>query len=989
MISGSHFPLAVGERYRDFLITKVLLIKELQCTLCELAHEPSGAQVMHLAADDPENLFCLSFKTLPSSSNGAAHILEHTVLCGSRKFPVKDPFFAMTRRSLNTFMNALTGSDFTCYPAASQVEKDFYNLLDVYLDAVFHPNLGELSFLQEGHRLEFAHSKDYKSPLEFKGIVYNEMKGSLSSPDARLWHAILEHLVPDLPYAYNSGGDPKVIPQLSYPELIAFYETYYHPSRCLFFFYGNIPLKKHLDFIADKALKNVLKETPLPPLPLQSRFKKPIERQMRYPIQEGEDLNAKTILVWAWLTAPLIEQQDVLGLALLDSVLMDTDASLLKMSLLQSGLCIQSDAFMDVEMSEVPYAIVCKGCQPENAAALEKVLLSCLEEIARKGIPQHLIEAAIHQLEFARTEIAGDHAPFGLTLFMRSALAKQHGCVPENALKVHSLFEDLRERIQDPRYLPHLLEKYLLDNPHRLHLIFTPDPKLNSEEIAEEKKTLQLIKSALTEKQIAQILKQTEELTLYQKQTENQNLDCLPKVTLDDVPLLARPISLREEPHGGLRVFHHDCFTNHILYADLIFDLPAIDEEDLPYVQLFTTLLSEVGCGSRNYAANLEYIQEHTGGVGAGCALHVQALDPHLSKPSLGIRGKALRRNMGKLFSLMREIATSVRFDESKRIEELILQLNSSLQNRLNRNALRYAIQLALSGFSSASYVSNCWHGLNYFKLIQGLAKDLPSQLPKVIEKLLVLKDRLLCLNHPHLVLSCSEEMYGEIKNEHFFGLADLPAKNFSAWKDDYSITAVASQARLIASPVAFTTEAFKTISYLHPHSPALSASTHLFENKVLLRRVREQGGAYGSSANFSPALGNFYFHSYRDPHIAQTLKTFHDAIDSIASGHFDERDLEEAKLGVIQQLDMPMSPGSRAITAYSRWREGKTESLRQSYRDRLLALTPKEVQHAVEADLVPKKSSGVIITFAGKELIEKENALLTQEGKPLPVLAI
>ncbi len=245
----SHFLTEAGSRYGDFVVTKCHPIDEIGAVLRELSHLPTGATVMHIAADDPENLFCLSFQTLPASSNGAAHILEHTVLCGSKAFPVKDPFFSMSRRSLNTFMNALTGSDFTCYPAASQVQKDFYNLLTVYIDAVFHPNLQFFSFLQEGHRLEFTEPNNPQSPLIYKGIVFNEMKGSLTSIDNRLWHLLMEKLLPDLPYAFNSGGDPKEIPKLTYEELVNFHKTYYHPSRCLFFFYGNLPLQGHLDFI--------------------------------------------------------------------------------------------------------------------------------------------------------------------------------------------------------------------------------------------------------------------------------------------------------------------------------------------------------------------------------------------------------------------------------------------------------------------------------------------------------------------------------------------------------------------------------------------------------------------------------------------------------------------------------------------------------------------------------------------------------------------
>jgi Zn-dependent M16 (insulinase) family peptidase len=270
------------------LVTKSVEVPELQCHLTELLHEESGAHFIHIGNDDPENLFCLSFRTLPDSSNGVAHILEHTVLCGSKKYPVKDPFFAMNRRSLNTFMNALTGADFTCYPAASQVEQDFYNILEVYLDAVFYPLLKEPSFLQEGWRLEFADPEDAASPLTYKGIVYNEMKGALSSPTTRLIEHINAALFPNNPYGYNSGGDPKDIPKLTYEELLFFHQSYYHPSRCLFFFYGNLPLKKHLDFVSQKALKGIKALQPLSPIPKQPRFVRPVYKEAYYPISADE-----------------------------------------------------------------------------------------------------------------------------------------------------------------------------------------------------------------------------------------------------------------------------------------------------------------------------------------------------------------------------------------------------------------------------------------------------------------------------------------------------------------------------------------------------------------------------------------------------------------------------------------------------------------------------------------------------------------------------
>ena len=477
-----------GQRYGDFEVVNTVEIHELKCFLRELVHLPTGAQVMHLENEDPENLFCLSFQTLPSSSNGIAHILEHTVLCGSKKFPVKDPFFAMTRRSLNTFMNALTGTDFTCYPASTQVPKDFYNLLDVYLDAVFHPNLNVHSFMQEGHRLEFARPDDPASPLENKGIVFNEMKGAMSSPNARIAEALNHALFPDITYGFNSGGDPQVIPSLTYEELCGFHRYYYHPSHCLFFFYGNMPLADHLDFITSNALKDVEKIAPLSPIPLQPRFTEPRKTHLFYPSSSEEDLSDKTLIAFGWLTCNIKDLQESLAINILEIVLLDTDASPLKMALLKSGLCKQVSGFLEADINEIPMAIILKGCAAMNAVPLEELIKETLHEIIVKGIPLEMIENAMHQLEFHRSEITGDHAPFGLSLFFRSALLKQHDVNPEEGLKIHSLFEGLRKRfIEDGNYFAGLIRKHFIDNPHFVRIVMEPDPALESKESAEER----------------------------------------------------------------------------------------------------------------------------------------------------------------------------------------------------------------------------------------------------------------------------------------------------------------------------------------------------------------------------------------------------------------------------------------------------------------------------------------------------------------------
>ncbi|NGX45194.1 MAG: hypothetical protein K940chlam2_00337 [Chlamydiae bacterium] len=975
------FLIKEGDKYKDFTLVSYTPIKELKSVLRELVHHPTGAQVMHIENEDPENLFCLSFKTLPSNSNGVAHILEHTTLCGSRLFPVKDPFFAMHRRSLNTFMNAMTGSDFTCYPASTQVEKDFYNLLDVYLDAVFHPLLKETSFLQEGHRLEFANPEDPSTPLEVKGIVYNEMKGSLSSVDNYLWHEMIARLVPDLPYAHNAGGDPKEIPDLTYRQLIEFHEAYYHPSRCLFYFYGNFPLQKHLDVLAEKALKKISPLSPLDGIGHQPRFKKPVQATLPYSTNETEGLENKSIHVFGWLTTMLQNQEEVIALTVLDSILMDTDASPLKKSLLDSGLCVSAESYIDGEMTEIPLVIVCRGAKKEAAEKLELHIRTKLGEIAREGIPFHLVESVIHQLEFGRMEITGDHSPFGLTLFMRSALAKQHGCDPKHALTLHEVFEELVEKARDPMFFTPLIEKYLLQNSHFVSLSLDPDPGFDARSIVQEKERLAKRKEKVTEKEIAHILKQTKELTTFQAIKEGASLECLPKVSLSDVPAETREFTLTSEKRGAFEIFHHDAFTNHIAYVDLIFDIPTLTLEEHFDLQMLCILSAELGVGKRTYDENLEYIQAHTGGVGAYASLQVQVNDPSTMTPTLQLRGKALERKLPQLFELLTDMIKNPRFDEETRLNELIQKVAHSMQSGLSRGAMGYASKLALSGLSPAGYLSNLWHGLPFYQEVQTLAKDTKNY----GKRLAHIAEKIYCRGNPHLVLSCDREIYDTIDKEGFYGLPNLSMGPQSApFQYDFDLPEVPDQIRLISSQVAFTVSGQKGAGYCNPLAPPLAISTELMESKLLHHRIREQGGAYGAGASYNAIWGHFYFYTYRDPHIAHSLNSFQAAIEEIAAGNFDENDLEGAKLGIIQHLDLPISPGSRAIVSYIWQRDGKTRQRRQAFRDNLLNLSKKDIQEAVQSELLGKKRT--ICIFAGEELASRENEKLTP---PLPIKKI
>ncbi|MDE3045437.1 MAG: insulinase family protein [Verrucomicrobiota bacterium] len=960
---------AVGQTYHGFLITQYLPLKELHSTLIELVHEPTGARVMHIVNEDPENLFCLSFQTFPSSSNGVAHILEHTVLCGSKKFPVKDPFFAMTRRSLNTFMNAFTGNDFTCYPASSQVEKDFYNLLDVYIDAVFYPSLRKLSFLQEGHRLELSDPSNLDSPLRLQGVVYNEMKGAMSSSESRLWKAIGKALTPDLPYAYNSGGDPKDIPTLSYEELVEFHQTYYNPSRCLFFFYGNLPLAKHLDFIRERVLENATKLPLLPPLPLQPRFSEPLHIVEHYPAAEKEEAQ----IAFSWLTAHLSSQSDVLALCLLENLLMETDASPLKMALLKSKLCKEADSSIDVEMSEVPWTIVCKGCKPTNQKKLEKLLLGTLAKIASKPIDTALVDAALHQLEFHRLEINGEGGPFGLTLFFRAGLIKQHGSEPESALLFHTLLTELRARLNDPDYLPSLMRRYLVDNRHFVSVTLLPDPDLAKKEQAEEQKRLEIFQTRLSHQDKEQIAAQSKELLKYQEEIEHQSLDCLPKVTLRDVPPRTRDFPLSHQEKKGFDLYHHTCFTNKILYVDWVFDLPHIEAKDLPLVGLLSRLWTELGCGGKSYDETLHFMHAHTGGIDASLSLHISSDNPDLLLPSFSLRGKALDRKAEPFFQLLYDFAQGPDFSDTARIREWLEQHATELQTRLVKNSLNYATGLSLSGYSDASWINNQWHGLPYYHFIQQLASSKKKDWMKRLKELAHL---LVSNGKPHLVLACDKEQLEHLNAHHFYALDQWkPRTTATPWRGHYKHSPLPSQARLIPSPVAFTALGLRTSAYRDPDVAELMISTELFPNVILHKEIREKGGAYGGGTSYTPTTGNYTFYAHRDPHLTQTLATFRSAIEKLGEGHFNDRELEEAKLGLLAGFDTPVPPGGRAIVAYSWLRSGRTLQARQNLRDQILSATKQQITQAIQRRL--SNAPSTTVSFLGKEIWDKEKPSL------------
>ncbi len=971
----------VGDCYGNFKITKSKDIKELQCLLRELEHEPSGATIVHIANNDPENVFCLSLRTLPDSSNGVAHILEHTVLCGSQKFPVRDPFFSMNRRSLNTYMNALTGPDFTCYPAASQVPKDFYNLLEVYLDAVFHPELKELSFLQEGHRLEFLNPQDSKSPLIFKGIVFNEMKGAMSSPIYRLWENMMQELFPDILYRHNSGGNPLCIPSLTYQGLLDFHKQYYQESRCTFYFYGNLPLKDHLDFLETHTLKKAAKLPKLSPNPIQKALKGPTVKVQGYPIASHEPIDQKTYIGLAWLTCPLSEQIDILALQVLDLILMGTDASPLKIALLGSKLCLNVQSELEDELSQAPFYLIFEGCEKENLQPLTDLTFKTLETLSQTPFDQEMIEGALHQLEFSRTEINSDYGPFGLSLILKMMPLKNVGSAPENCLQIHALFDQLRKKMKDPMYLPSLIQKYLITNTHFTSTVLFPKPTLMQEEAKEEEEMLLKLRSKLDHQEEQKIIQKTVELKEFQERQEHQDLEVLPKMTLNDVAKSPRIIDIVIQKNENVTTFFHPTFTNGVVYQDVVFKLPEIDFEDLSYIRLFTYLLPQLGSRGKSYQDNLKLIQNHTGGVAAFLDVYVSSKDTSTYTPALHIQGKSLVNNYSHLVDLMIDMIEAPLFDDPKRIEELLTQLFVELDHDLKQNSLRYALNLSSSHFYSHSYLSYYWSGLGYYKNIQKIVQDCKHEIPKLIDKLKALQQKLLNANTYETITTCDEETFANLQDP-FKKLCSLKPHPIKPWKDHFIPKLISSCGKISSSPVFFTSMALKTSSFNDPRSAYLSIASKLLDNTYLHRAIREQGGAYGGGASNKISSGKFYFYAYRDPNLASTLQAFKKASEKVVAGDFSQQELEEAKLGILQKLDSPISPEYRGVTAYTWRREGKDFASRSALRTRIIEATKQDIQNALQQLVLDQLEQATTITFGPKEKLENENKLLLQENQ-------
>jgi Zn-dependent M16 (insulinase) family peptidase len=820
-------------------------IESLNVTVEQFEHRATGASHYHIASDNTENVFLVALRTVPQDSTGVAHILEHTALCGSDRFPVRDPFFMMLRRSLNTFMNAFTSSDWTAYPFASQNRKDFNNLLDVYLDAVFFSRLDPLDFAQEGHRVEFAEPDNSDSELVYKGVVFNEMKGAMSSVTSVLWAALSEQLFPTTTYHYNSGGDPECIPDLSYEQLKQFYQSHYHPSNAIFMTFGDISAAEHQGVFEDKALSQFERLEQRIQVPLETRLSAPLRISDSYAFDDTGSTDNKTHIVIGWLLGESTHLTELLEAQLLSSVLIDNSSSPLMHALETTDLGTSPSPLCGLEdsMRELVFCCGLEGSEAEHESELEELVLGVLRDVADNGVPHEQLESVLHQLELHQREITGDGFPYGLQLILSALGCATHYSDPIPLLDLDPVIARMREQIQNPDYIRALARRLLLDNPHRVTLVMTPDQALSTQRTEAEASRLAQRKEKMDEDEKKAVIELAAELVARQGQVDDESI--LPKVELSDIPASLPELECGLNTEGSKKITTYGQGTNGLVYQQAIATLPRLTSGQMQILPFYSNFLTELGLDDTDYLQAQQRQAATVGAINAFTSMRGSVDDEQAVTGNFVISSKALLKNSQAQSRLMRDTLETVRFDESGRIQELISQQRARREQSITGNGHGLAMAAASAGMSPLANLNHQLSGMNGIKSLRALdeslkneqaLQDFTDQLADIHQQVVAMPFQLLTIAEGHKVTEVAEQ---SLKTWSGCGAGEqLPAFELAPVRERVGELWVTN------TQVNFCAQAYPTVPVGHPDSAALTILGGFLRNGFLHRAIREQGGA-------------------------------------------------------------------------------------------------------------------------------------------------
>ncbi len=959
----------VNKTLHGFKLLREETVEEINSHALLFEHERSGAELIVLENDDDNKSFSITFRTPPEDDYGTAHILEHSVLCGSRKFPVKEPFIELVKGSLQTFLNAMTFADKTMYPLASRNSKDFFNLMDVYLDAVFFPRITEEIFMQEGWRRDL---ESLESNAVYKGVVFNEMKGVFSSPESIIDRYQAHAMFPSTTYGYESGGDPEQIPQLTYENFLAFHKRHYHPSNGRIMIYGDGSTPDYLKFLDENYLKEFTKRAADSDIQIQRRFSKPKRKVVFYPVSKNESLDKKTYVSVALKLHRATDHEHCMAFHILSHILLGTQASPLRKALIDSelGSEVIGGGFDDYRM-ETLFAVGLKGTDEEDEEKILALIDSTLRDLGENGIEEDMIAAAINTVDFKLREANFGGFPKGLVYNIQSLSSWLYDGDPISPLRYEKVMAKIK-RGAKKGYFEKLIRKYLLDNNHRVVVVGLPKPGLTEKQDGKTRKKMREFKSSLSNEEAERLVGRTQALQEAQAAPDRpEDLAKLPKLELTDINRESQSFPIEEKAPSAPRILFHDLFANKIAYFKVGFDTGAVDYEQLQYLPMIGSMILGMGTNQRSYVQMSQLIGIHTGGVHASHFSSAPLEDRERIISYKFFNGKAELNKVGNLLDIFSELLTEFNFNNHKRLLEIVRSAKADMEESIVPGGNQYVLSRLQSYYSRLGRFDELTDGVAYYRFLEDLLKRAEKDPGEVAEAFRKVAECLFNRNNLVIDVTASAQDYAKFE------------KKLSAFAKGFTIREQ-SPARLEFKPPAFN-EAFVTSSRVQYVGKAVNFYDLGFEytgkfdvlrsllgSAYLWDRVRMQGGAYGCSASFDRNTGDFALVSYRDPNLTETLERYDQIADYLANLELSQDELTKLIIGCVGRLDPPLTPDRKGSIAMVESFIGVTREIKQKRRDELLSTRLEDLR--AFAPLFQKlKEEGKICVLGSEAKIKKE----------------
>ena len=933
----------IGKEISGFKLESEKWIEDIHSTAMIFKHIKSGAKLIYVKNEDENKVFSINFRTPVHDNTGVNHIIEHSVLCGSKKYPVKDPFLIMTKQSLSTFINAFTGPDFTMYPVASKNEADFKNLMSVYLDAVFYPNMTKDPKIlkQEGWHYEVNNKT---GELNYNGIVYNEMKGNNSSPQVILSNAINGSLFNDNSYSFESGGNPENIPDLTYNKFVETYKKYYVPSNSSIYLYGKLDIKCTLKFIDDNYLSKLKKTTVDSEIKSQKKYKENVEKTAVYPVSINAGTANMTYLSANYVIDKEIDVENILGFQILQEILLNTKSSPLRKALMDRGIGTNVYASFNQSTKQPTFSIITTNANESEKYKFKKLVDDALEQVVKEGFDEELVKSVVTAIELSlRTQ--NSDANRGMNYMSAALNCWNYDVNPTEYLDVSPTLNKIKSKISD-KYFEKLVQKYLIQNKHNSLVVLKPSNGLN--EIKEEnvKKKLVLYKKSLSEIELAKIKKESEELKKWQVTSDSkENLSKVPTLTRNDLNLKSEEIPTVEKLERGTKILSHPIFTNGITYSNLYFDSSKVPQNKVLYLKLLSSVLGNVGTQKYNVMQLSNEIMNYTGGISFNSTVFKNNNDSNEYYPKMDVSVNTINSTLPKAFELLDEVMNHSKFDDRKRMKNLIKSLRVNYESMLVNEGNTLAINRTLSYLSDVGKYKDLDY-LPYYNFICDLDDNFEAKFDEMIKNLNYVHD--IVFSKEGLVVSYT----GDEKNYEDFACSfnkfgeKINNKKFPKQKYKYDFSDK-NEAFVIPSQVQYVVKAgnFKKAGYTY--NGHMKVLENILNSDYLWKELRVKGGAYGGAMSFT--RDELIFYSYRDPNLKETLNTFDEAIKFLKEFKSSEKEMTNYIIGTIGSIDHLTSPYDKGLIGDSLYFSGTTQADIQKLRDEVLSTTDGDIRGFAE----------------------------------------